>query len=106
MNRALPPGDRGYRGADSGGAPGPARVVPGAGGLVGGTAAAERREAIAPAQCARMCASLAKGGLVVLQAAIGATWRACGASAAIRAVSAREASSQQPSRQIAAEDRR
>ena len=40
MNRALPPGDRGNRSAAPGRASGRGRAVPGAGGLVGGTAAA------------------------------------------------------------------
>ena len=37
MNRALPPGDRGNRNPDPGGPSGPARLVPGLGGLVEGT---------------------------------------------------------------------
>ena len=43
MNRALPPGDRGYRSSASRWASGSARAVPGAGRLVGGAAAADWR---------------------------------------------------------------
>jgi hypothetical protein len=42
MNRALPPGDRGYRSPDPRRESGSGRVVLGLGGLVGGIAAAAR----------------------------------------------------------------
>jgi hypothetical protein len=42
MNRSLPPGDRGHRGATSGRPPGRGRAVSGTGGLVGGIEAARR----------------------------------------------------------------
>ena len=64
MNRALPPGDRGYRGADSGGAPGPARVVPGAGGLVGGTAAAAAEKGLKRAPFWPACTQFTETGPV------------------------------------------
>jgi hypothetical protein len=43
MNRPLPPGNRGHRIQHPGWPSGPARIVPGAGRLVGGTAAAACR---------------------------------------------------------------
>ncbi len=46
MNRAVPPGDRGHRGADPSRACGSGGVVPGAGGLVGGITAAGREGTI------------------------------------------------------------
>ena len=56
MNHALPPGNRGHRGADPGRTPRLARIVPGAGRLVGGVAHPARQEPVAVAHiapCAR-----------------------------------------------------
>lgn len=79
MNRPLPPGDRGYRGPDPGRASGPGRLMLGAGGLVGRTAATDHQEAI---EAARVCLVCPRRGSVAQPAAEAATWGNRGATLA------------------------
>jgi hypothetical protein len=87
MNRPLPPGNRGHRAPDPGRASGSARAVPGIGGLVGGTAAADRQEAVGTGAGAPVDASGAKGGPAVPTGCggrnVGQLWRDTGLRRAV-----------------------
>ena len=81
MNRSLPPGDRGSRSATSRGASRSARPVPGAGGLVGGTAATAEEPRIGP-RCATVGPRSRRWRQVGVWAHVAVTWAGEGIEAA------------------------
>ena len=87
MNRALPPGDRGNRGSNPGWKSRLAGPVPGAGGLVGRTAAADWQETLGTGARAPVASVVHKVALWSHRGADGETWAACGVTVALVCIS-------------------